>query len=364
MSDAGHTLIPVTILTGFLGSGKTTLLGKLLTCSELADSAVIINEIGEVAIDHHLVRNTRDDIVVLANGCACCTVRGDLIGALRDMLFQRGRNGIARFPRVFIETTGLADPAPVMHALVHDPFIMQHFRLDGIVTTVDAVLGDGQLDKRRESVKQAAIADRIVVTKRDLASETACAALVARLRRINPAAPLLFAEHGEVSPRDILNTGLAGAMQSPRHATTWIAADSYRPLFGIKGTASAQPQATHDDKVRSFALRAVRALEPYRLLGALEILCALYGESILRVKGILNLEGHDRPQVLHIVQHVVYPLLKLESWPTEDRSSALIFIVHDLDPGHIYKVLASAFGSEFMASPTGESTAQSLEHIA
>ena len=341
-------MIPVTILTGFLGSGKTTLLAKLLLRPELAESALLINEVGEVAIDHLLVRKIREDMVVLANGCLCCKVNGDLVGALRGLLFNRGRNSVARYPRVFIETSGLADPAPVMHALINDPYVMQHYRLDGVVTTVDAVFGAGQLDKHRESVKQAAVADRIVISKIDLVSSATCEALSTRLRRINPAAPLLFAAQGEVDPKEILNTGLADTARGLKHVKQWIAADRYRPLAGIAPVVKGAPAAMHDASVRSFVMRAERPLAPHRLLAALEILCALYGDKILRIKAILNLEGHACPQVLHVVQHVVYPLVRLESWPDDDRSSALVFIVRDLDPEYVYQALAGVLGPETM----------------
>ena len=361
--EEDRTLIPVTVLTGFLGSGKTTLLAKLLLRPELADSAVLVNEVGEVAIDHHLVRKVRDEMVVMANGCLCCRVRSDLVDALRGLLFNRGRNSVARYPRVFIETSGLAEPAPVLHALTNDPYVLQHYRLDGIVATVDAMFGASQLDRHRESVKQAAVADRLVVTKADLASKETRTALATRLRQINPGSPLLFAQHGEISPSEILNTDLASAARNSWQAKRWIAADRYTK-FGFKAGVKAPPAAEHDDKVRSFVMHAERPLAPQRLLAVLEMLCAVYGDKILRVTAILTLEGPEEPQILHIVQHMVYPLIRLDAWPDDDRRSSLVFIVHDLDPAHVHTALAGVLGHAALPAPLSASTSNPKESFA
>ena len=190
--------LPVSVLTGFLGSGKTTLLKYLLTRAELSDTAVVINEFGEVGLDHVLVEAAREDMVLLASGCLCCTVRGDLVDALRRLFKRRAKGEIPHFRRVVIETTGLADPAPVLQTLMQDPLLSDVYRLDGVIVTVDAVNAMDQLDRQAESVKQAAVADRLVLTKTDLAGEVA--ALRDRLRRLNPAAPILLAEQGRIDP--------------------------------------------------------------------------------------------------------------------------------------------------------------------
>lgn len=351
------TLIPVTILTGFLGSGKTTLLRQLLSHKPFVQSAVLINEIGEVGIDHHLVREVHEAVTVLPNGCLCCTVQNDLVNALRELLFGRGRSGIARFTSVFIETTGLADPAPVVRALISDPHVMQHYRLDGIVTAVDAVFGMQQLDAHRESVKQVAVADRIVVTKSELAEPARQNALIARLRALNPAAPIVPVALGAIEPGLILDTGFAAAPRKPTHVTRWLAAHLYQPITGIKTVSKHKAEATHDELVRSFVLRFAHPLVSGRVLAALKLMCSLAGERILRVKGLLNIRGEALPMVLHAVHHVIYPLIRLNAWPDEDRRSVLVFVVRDLDPDFVYQTLAGVLGHEALLAPQAPATA-------
>ncbi|MBM3340543.1 MAG: GTP-binding protein [Betaproteobacteria bacterium] len=349
MSSA--TLVPVTLLTGFLGSGKTTLLRQLLTHEEFSQSAVLINEIGEVGLDHHLVREVHDTVTVLSNGCLCCTVQSDLVNALRELLFGRGSNGIARFTSVFVETTGLADPAPVARALMSDPHVMQHYRLDAIVTAVDAVFGMQQLDAHRESVKQVAVADRIVLTKCDLAEPAQQNALTARLRVLNPAAPIVPAVLGAIEPALLLDTSVVAASREPTHVTRWLAAHLYQPRTGVKTVLKHKAEATHDELVRSFVLRFSQPLASERVLAAIKLLCSLAGERILRVKGLLNVVGETLPMVLHGVQHVTYPLVRLSAWPDQDRRSVLVFVVRDLDPDFVYKTMAGVLGHEVILVP-------------
>lgn len=355
MSASARTLIPVTLLTGFLGSGKTTLLRRLLAHHTLADSAVLINEIGAVGIDHHLVREVQENAVVLPNGCLCCTVRGDLVNALRELLFGRGRKGIARFHRVFIETTGLADPAPVAQALIRDPFVIQHYRLDGVVTVVDAVFGARQLDQHRESVRQVAIADRIVISKTDLADAAQCAVFAARLQQLNPAARQITAVSGDLDPSAILDGGLVQAVQKPEYAAQWLGTDRYLSGYLTAPGASAAnlPHAIHDDRVRSFVVRFAKPLNMELLQSALEVLLAGCGDRLLRIKGLLDIEGERYPMVLHAVQHVIYPLLRLESRPEGKRDPALVFIVHDIDPAQVINTLAGVLGADAIAAKPG-----------
>jgi len=350
MSEPGHTLLPVTILTGFLGSGKTTLLRRLINRPELAQCAVLINEIGEIGIDHHLVRDIHDDPIVLPNGCICCTVQSDLINALRELLFGRGRTGIARFPRVLIETTGLADPAPVVQALIRDPFVMQHYRLDGIVTLVDAVFGMSQIDVHPEAVKQIAVADRLVLTKTDLATVANRDALLARLGSLNPAAPLITAVLGDVEPSAILDTGFPKAPRDPRQVVRWIAAERYQPVSAVRRLHQPVPPAIHDDRVRSFVVYLTRQVDRKRLLATLDLLCTLLGERILRLKGLVDVSGESRPLVLHAVHHVLYPLFWLDAWPDGRRASALVFVVRDLDADHVFHTLAGMLGHDVLAA--------------
>src|SRR6202040_4326789 len=195
MSDSSP-LIPVTLLTGFLGSGKTTVLNHVLKQPEMAATAVIVNEFGEIGLDHLLVESATEDVVLLNSGCLCCTVRGDIVNTLTDLFVKRVKNRVPYFTRAVIETTGLADPAPVLHALLSDPIVAARYMIDGVVTTVDAVNGDGTLDRQPEAVKQAAGADRLIVTKADLADPAALAALTARLRAAQPRPPPIYAPRG------------------------------------------------------------------------------------------------------------------------------------------------------------------------
>jgi len=346
MRDTGASPIPITLLTGFLGSGKTTLLRKLVARPQFAHCALIINEIGEVGVDHHLVRDLHEHPVVLSNGCLCCTVRDDLIEALRELLARRGREDMPSYPRVFIETTGLADPAPVMQSLVRDPVVMEHYRIDGVVTTVDAVFGMGQLDARREAVKQVVVADRIVLTKTDLAEPRQREALAARLRTLNPAAPVVVAVQGELDPAAIIDTGYAAPEAAPANVVGWLAAGRYRPVTGAQTLFGRRADAVHDSAVHSFVVRFAHPLDRHVVLAALNLLCAIEGERILRIKGVLDVAGEPCPLVLHAVQHIIYPPVQLGSRPEGYSGPALVFIVRDLDPAFVHHILAGALGED------------------
>ncbi len=340
-TSEGRTLIPVSLLTGFLGSGKTTLLNYLLRQPELSDSAVLINEVGDIGLDHHLVRSAKPDVVLLEGGCLCCTVRGELTETLRDLLFKRGRDGIPKFNRVLIETTGLADPAPILQTLISDPIVAQHYRLDGVITTVDGVLGMNELDRHFESVKQAAVADRIVLTKSDAASVSNIERLEARLRELNPAAPIYRSEQGRVDPEVLLNAGLFDPSRKLPDVARWLAASAYRPVSrpSLLGGTTAEPTRSHDAQVRSFTMTFDEPVPWVGLVAAMEMLLSFRGDDMLRVKGLLNLEGQTQPVILHAVQTVLYPLAKLEAWPDDDHRTKLVFITRDIEPAFVDDVL-------------------------
>ncbi len=345
MSDdtaaAGRTLIPVSLLTGFLGSGKTTLLNHLLRHPALSDSAVLINEVGDIGLDHHLVRSAKPDVVLLEGGCLCCTVRGELVDTLRDLLFKRGREGIPKFKRVLIETTGLADPAPILQTLLADPIVAQHFRLDGVIVTVDGMHGMGELDRHFESVKQAAVADRIVLTKSDMATAHDLEQLEQRLRTLNPAAPIYRSEQGRIDPEVLLNAGLFDPTRKIPDVARWLAASTYREVTraSVMPGSAAAPTRSHDARVHSFTMSFDEPLPWEGLVAALEMLLSFRGEDILRVKGILNLEGQTEPIVLHAVQSALYPPTRLEAWPDDDRRSRLVFITRDIEAEFVEQVL-------------------------
>ncbi len=288
--------LPVALVTGFLGSGKTTLISRLLVHPDMGETAVIVNELGEVAIDHHLLRRVDERTVLLKSGCVCCTLRGDLADELRDLLSRRERGEIPPFRRVVVETTGLADPAPIVYTLLSEPVVRHHYELEGVVATVDAVNGlHGP-----ESVKQAAVADTLVVTKVDLAEP---APLEEQLRRLNPAAEIVEAEHGDVEPGRLFGR----PHRDPRELDF-----------------QAEPPHGHDE-VRAFALFLDEELDWTAFGIWLTMLQQARGQDVLRVKGLLNVGG-EGPLLLNGVQHVVHPPVHLEAWPDEDRRSRIVFI--------------------------------------
>jgi G3E family GTPase len=287
---------PVTLVTGFLGSGKTTLVSRLLMHPELRDTAVIVNELGEVGIDHHLLSRVDERTVLLGNGCVCCALRGDLADELRDLIARRERGEVPEFRRVVVETTGLADPAPIVYTLLSEPLVKHHYRLDGVVATVDAQHGLRQ----HESVKQAAAADRLVVTKTDLAD---AGPVVERLRRLNPGAALITSSFGDVEPSALLD----GEERDPRDLV--FADDS----------------SEHLNEVRAVCLILDRPLDWTAFGIWLTMLLQARGEDVLRVKGLLNV-GAEGPLLINGVQHVVHPPEHLAAWPDDDHRSRVVFI--------------------------------------
>lgn len=333
--------LPVSVITGFLGSGKTTLLKALLPQPAMADTAVVINEFGEIGLDHLLVEQSNEDTILMSSGCLCCTIRGDLIDTLRRLYKRRDKGEVPRFRRVVIETTGLADPAPILHTLIGDPLLGAFYRLDGVVTTIDAVNAAAQLDRQFESVKQAAVADRIVLTKTDLASPEQVAALRGRLRRLNPAAPILEARHGDVAAERLLDAGLFNpALKSPDVAR-WLRDEAYAAgghhdhdhhhddtHHGHRHSGDVN---RHDDHIRAFCLTRQEPIEWARFVAWIEMLIAMRGADLLRIKGILNVAGSHQPVAVHGIQHLFHPPALLPEWQGEDRRSKIVFITRDLE---------------------------------
>jgi G3E family GTPase len=329
-------LIPVTVLTGFLGAGKTTLLNKLLRRAELAGTAVLVNEFGEIGLDHLLMEKLDDDAILLNAGCLCCTVRGDLVRALRDL---RPRIDAGMVHRVVIETTGLADPAPIIQTLMGEPVLATRYRLDGIVTVVDAVHAMRELDEHEEAVRQVAVADRLVLTKTDLGPGEG---LTDRLRRLNPGAPMLTANQGDLDPNAILNAGLFDAGGKIADVRKWLDADAFahhhEDHHHHDGASSHHHHDVnrhdgfrHDTRIETFCLTFDEPLHWQGIGTCLEMLIATRGESLLRVKGILNLVGQERPVAIHGVQHMFHEPVLLPEWPEGDtRQSRIVFITRDL----------------------------------
>ena len=333
--------IPVSVVTGFLGSGKTTLINALLGHPGMGETAVLINEFGDVGIDHLLVRKIDEDIVLLNSGCLCCSIRGDLITALRDLFLRRVRGEVPEFQRALVETTGLADPAPIIHTLMSDPLIGARYRLDGVIATVDAVHGSGQLDDHAEAVKQAAMADRLLVTKSDLVDAAALSALRDRLLRINPGAGVFTVEQGRISPDRLFNTGLYDPATKTADVGRWLNEEAYDVSAHDhdRHDRHGHDVNRHDERIRAFCLTLDEPVVWDRFTQWMEILQATRGESLLRIKGVLNVEGEARPVAIHGVQHLFHPPAVLDAWPSDDRRSRIVFITRDLGQGVVEAIL-------------------------
>jgi G3E family GTPase len=340
--------VPVSVITGFLGSGKTTLLASLLRDPALARTAVIVNEYGEIGLDHLLVEASDEEIVLLDSGCVCCSVRGDLVRTAGDLLARRAAGAIAPFERIVIETTGLADPAPILQALITDPTIADSLCLESVIATVDAAAGAATLDAHPESVKQAAIADRIVVTKTDL-SDPAANGLFERLRAVNPAAPKLTAVQGAVDATRLFGGGICAARGSD--VRRWLAAEAVPHDAAEYGRDHAARR--HDRALASFCLRRSTPLRAVTLTLFLQVLAEHCGARLLRLKGLVDvLESPGRPAVIHGVQHVFHPPAWLDAWPDQDHTTRIVVIGLGLDPLWL-EALLDALDFEVAALQTG-----------
>jgi len=330
--------LPVTLLTGFLGSGKTTVLNRLVRY--LPRTAILMNEFGEVALDHQLLEKMDGPIALLSGGCVCCTISGSLSPTLKNLWMARQKGDIPAFERVIIETTGIADPAPVLDNLLNDRWVNARFRLDGVVTTVDAVLGEAQLDSYFEAVKQVSVADKLLLTKTDLASFEQITALKARLAELNPAADLITVVNGALDPAVIQNLGLWNAETKSIEVVRWLKEQRYKPASrGALSVKPAPPTDSHDQRIHAFSVVIDKPIPRFGLQAALDMLVSFRSEYLLRFKAIVNVQGELQPTVLHGVQHVLYPEVKLDTWPDDDHRSRFVFIVRDLEPAFVARVL-------------------------
>lgn len=326
-------LIPVNLLTGFLGSGKTTLLQRLLRSPAMANTAVLINEFGAVALDHLLIGRIDASTVVLESGCICCTVRSDVSVALRELYSKAERDLCRRFDRTVIETTGLADPAPIIYTLMTDPVIRHHFRLSNVIATVDAVNGERQFAENPESVKQAAVADRLVLTKTDLAAPQAIKTMRSRLAALNPSAQVIDANSEPVGPELLLGADVYDPDHRIAEVRGWL--DEEGPGHAHKHSDLGR----HAADITSFHLVFDKPLDWAAFGIWLTMLLNRHGERVLRIKGILNVAGSQTPLCVNGVQHLVHPPFHLEQWPTPERQSRLVFILRDMDPAVIKRSL-------------------------
>ncbi|MBX4870930.1 CobW family GTP-binding protein [Rhizobium bangladeshense] len=353
--SAFNNRIPVTILTGFLGAGKSTLLNRILKDPMMKDAAVIINEFGDVGIDHLLVESSGDSIIELSDGCLCCTVRGELVDTLANLMdaVQTGR--VKPVKRVVIETTGLADPAPVMQAIMGNPIIATNFELDGVVTVVDAVNGLQTLDNHEEARKQAAVADRLIVSKRSMAGATA--ELEQRLRVLNPRAAMMDADGAEAGSAAVLVNGLYDPATKIADVGRWLRDEDAHEAHHHdhdhvghghhhhgRGHQEAHDVNRHDASIRSFSIVEEKPIDPMALDMFIDLLRSAHGDKLLRMKAIVSVSDRpDRPLVLHGVQSIFHPPVRLPAWPDpNDRRTRMVLITKDL-PEAFVKDLFDAF---------------------
>ncbi len=322
-SNEPSSLIPVTLLTGFLGSGKTTVLNHVLKEPGMAATAVIVNEFGEIGIDHLLVERSTEDVVLLNSGCLCCTVRGDIVDTLTNLFVERVKGKIPFFTRVVIETTGLADPAPILHTLMTEPIVTARYMLDGVVATVDAVNGAGTLDRQPEAVKQAAMADRLLLTKIDLAEPAARQAFEVRLAALNPSAPIIPVAQGAVDPALLFNLGFFDPATKSVDVRRWLRDEAFESGHEHGHDDDHLDLNRHDDRIRAFCITRERPISWAVLSGWLDGLATMRGDDLLRLKAIVALSDRpDEPVVLHGVQHLFHPPVLLPQWPSDDRPHA------------------------------------------
>jgi G3E family GTPase len=353
--------LPVSVITGFLGSGKTTLLKHLLAHPDMGETAVIINEFGEVGLDHLLVEKADDDTILLESGCLCCTIRGDLIDAMRSLYKRRVKGEVPPFKRVVIETTGLADPAPILHTLMQDPVLTAVYRLDGVIATVDAVNGESQMDRQTESVKQAAVADRLLLTKSDLSDPAKLDALEARLYRLNPAAPIQRIVNGDAAPSSLFNAGLYNPETKSLDVQRWLKEEAYAERdahahhhdhqhghdhhhghdHGHHDQGHGLDVNRHDAHITAFCLTREAPIDWAKFCSWVDMLTATRGPDLLRIKGVLNVVGETAPVAIHGVQHLFHPPVLLPAWSGDDRRSKLVFITRDIDRAFLAESLAA-----------------------
>lgn len=347
--------LPVSIITGFLGSGKTTLLNRLLQDPAMAGAAVIVNEFGEIGLDHLLIATPNENTVLLASGCICCTVRGDLVNTLRDLDKQRRKGDLPPFDRVLIETTGLADPVPIAQTVVTDEQLAPAYLLDSVITLVDGVNGLQQLDSQPESVKQAALADRLLITKTDRPEATAVPVLLERLAALNPGAQVLTVAHGEVTPALLFGAAI-NAEARAAEVQRWLRDDAYvhveaqqRSGVGVRNRIRA---SAHDTRIQSYSIHLDEPISAAGLTAWLTALASLHGTELLRVKGLLNVEG--KPVAVHAVQTLIHEPVTLQQWPDTERRSRLVFIARGMNRAAIEATLDVLRWKSTSTLPVGE----------
>lgn len=343
--------IPVSLLTGFLGAGKTTLLNQLMKDPSMAGTALLINEFGEVGIDHHLVDKLDEHTLLLDSGCICCSVQGDLLRALRELHQRLSRREIPNLSRVIIETTGLADPVPIVYTLMEERFVAARYICDSVLTVVDAEHGLDQLIRHREAIRQVAMADRLLISKGDLSAATTRARLEEKLAALNPSALRLEVRHGKISPDQLFGSGIyavAGKlpdvarwlMDERKHEHYQLAETTAAPLLTLKSAARHRKHVEHHgNAISSFIVRFEAPVPWHGFAVSIGRILGSYGQQLLRVKGLMAVAGNPQPHVIQCVQDVAYPPVRLQAWPNDgafaDRCGRLVFIVQDLAPAAV-----------------------------
>ena len=349
--SAYSDLIPVNVLTGALGSGKTTLLKALMRAPRLAGTMVLVNELGEVGIDHHLVEHASESTLLLENGCLCCAMRDDLKTALKDLHSRRACGGIPYYERIVVETTGIADPVPIAYTLLAEPVLQHHYRLGNVVTVVDAVNAPAQLDRFEESVRQVALADRLVLSKLDLAGAGALDALRLRLAALNPTAPVLAMDSSDLDPIDLLVTDVYDRRSKSREVERWMRStrEAMTADDGPTGHAGPHPvgdgshpaggHGAHPTSIAACCFTFEATLDWTAFGVWMSMLLHRHGDRVLRMKGLLNVAGVPGPVLVNGVQHLVHPPAHLDGWPDEDRRSRMVVISNGLGREEIERSL-------------------------
>ena len=318
--------IPVTVITGFLGSGKTTLLSSILKKKEMQKTAVIINEFGEIGLDHALIEHTDENIVELQSGCICCTIQGDLNKTLID-LFDKMMNGkVSSFNRILIETTGLANPVPIIHTLMSSIELIRIYSLDGVITVVDSINGEKTLDLHEESLKQLALAEKIILSKTDIVDKNEIKSLVYRIKEINPVSQIIFSKFGNIPLEEIFGLGAYDPYKKSADVKNWLAAEKYKD----KKHHHHHDVNRHNENIRAFSMMSENPVNMIAFSFFRDMITAALGTNLLRMKGIVNIAGEERPAVIHGVQHIFHPVQWLEKWPDNDRRTKLVFITQNI----------------------------------
>ena len=318
--------IPVTVITGFLGSGKTTLLSSILKKKEMQKTAVIINEFGKIGLDHALIEHTDENIVELPSGCICCTIQGDLNKTLIDLFDKMMNRKVSSFNRILIETTGLANPVPIIHTLMSSIELIRIYSLDGVITVVDSINGEKTLDLHEESLKQLALAEKIILSKTDIVDKDEINSLIYRIKEINPVSQIVFSKFGNIPLEEIFGLGAYDPYKKSEDVKKWLAAEKYKD----KKHHHHHDVNRHSENIRAFSMMSEKPVNMIAFSFFRDMITAALGANLLRMKGIINIAGEEHPAVIHGVQHIFHPVQWLEKWPDNDRRTKLVFITQNI----------------------------------